>query len=197
MVVVVATPRLSSPRLASKGVISARRHYSFPSRATQFFLDREPIPGVSPPPFHRPAALITRHRGILSWKRETSASRKFPFPRFFSRFSPVSSLPRLSINLFDSFSRFSFHSPFSPLPPFHATCFPEIFRVIRRRRLSRQGSIFFVLVHRRGVLLLLVVSRCAIVSAIVIVLEAESICSTIAGGTLFRTVMRFEDIIIR
>lgn len=99
-------------RLASKGVISARRHYSFPSRATQFFWIASRSRRKSAGTFHRPAALITRHRGILSWKRETSAPRKFPHVS--SPVSPVSSLPRLSINLFDSFSQFSFHS--SPIP---------------------------------------------------------------------------------
>lgn len=107
------SPRLASPRLE-------RSHQRatplfFPSPVPPSFSGSRADPGASPPPFHRPAALITRHRGILSWKRETSAPRKFPLPRFFfPLFRP--SLPRLSINLFDSFSRsFSFHQP-SPIP---------------------------------------------------------------------------------
>lgn len=127
LVVVVASPRKES---------SARDAIILSRPVPPSFSGSRADSGVSPPPFHRPAALITRHRGILSWKRETSAPRKFPHVS--SPVSPVSSLPRLSINLFDSFSQFSFHS--SP----HSTplVFPEIFRVIRRRRLSHQESIF-------------------------------------------------------
>lgn len=103
LVVVVASPRKES---------SARDAIILSRPVPPSFSGSRADPGVSPPPFHRPAALITRHRGILSWKRETSAPRKFPHVS--SPVSPVSSLPRLSINLFDSFSQFSSHS--SPIP---------------------------------------------------------------------------------
>ena len=76
--------------LASKEVISARRHYS--SRPVQpLFLDRESIPSselATPPPFIPRACINHETPGILSRQCETSVILAAPASPFFPAFAP-------------------------------------------------------------------------------------------------------------
>lgn len=80
-------PVVATPRLASKEVISARRHYSSRPVQPPLFLDRESIPGPGvqrPRPFPPRACINHETPGILSRQCETSV-----IPPFASLFIPL------------------------------------------------------------------------------------------------------------